>query len=300
MKLLYSYLTFFLFAFTFAQQISQPVGSALQVRDNSSSDNSQVDIEVDQYLKQLVAALGLPQSGNLTKRDAPDNPALTAAFTALNQSGTGVQIVHGLATNSATQGSTISLVEQYIKTTGLTKILSAADQSGLAVSIVMRFFINYSLVPDLWKIIVALWNSGIISLNKRALGDLIGGLVGGVISGINNVLTGVQQSILSSVISIINTVTDLTTICSSLNKSGLAVSVLEDLITTTDGQSFLVKFITQAVNDGVITFGILIDALKGSGIVTDTFSTIIGNSTYRKIIFIWAVKNLVSLIQYIF
>ncbi|KAL6449912.1 hypothetical protein SBY92_002386 [Candida maltosa Xu316] len=291
MKLLYSYLTFFLFAFTFAQQISQPVGSALQVRDNSSSDNSQVDIEVDQYLKQLVAALGLPQSGNLTKRDAPDNPALTAAFTALNQSGTGVQIVHG---------STISLVEQYIKTTGLTKILSAADQSGLAVSIVMRFFINYSLVPDLWKIIVALWNSGIISLNKRALGDLIGGLVGGVISGINNVLTGVQQSILSSVISIINTVTDLTTICSSLNKSGLAVSVLEDLITTTDGQSFLVKFITQAVNDGVITFGILIDALKGSGIVTDTFSTIIGNSTYRKIIFIWAVKNLVSLIQYIF
>lgn len=135
-----------------------------------------------------------------------------------------------------------------------------------------------------------MWNNGTISIGKRwILGDLIG-----------SVINTAQETILGSLITLINAVTDLGKICSSLNKSGLAVSILDDLVSTSDGRGFLVKVVTKGVQQGVLSFGILIDALKDSGVLVDTFTTIIGNSTYRKIIFIWAVKNLVSLIKYIF
>ena len=153
----------------------------------------------------------------------------------------------------------------------------------------MRFFINYSLVPGLWNVIVALWNNGVISLGKRGLLDLVGGII-----------NGVKQSIINSLITIINSVTDLTQICSSLNKSGLAVSIVDDLLTTSDGQNFVVKLATNLVQKGIVTFDKLLSSLQSSGIIVDTFTTIIGNSTYRKIIFIWAVKSLVGFIKYIF
>lgn len=293
MKLLSTYLSLLLFAcFTLADIVAplEPSSAELVVRgDNGPGEVTQEQLELAQYLQELVVASGLTPE-NLTKRDYPDNAALTAAFTALNKSGQGVTIVHGMATNSLSQGGTVDIVNSYIKNTGLTKILSAANKSGLAVSIVMRFFINYDLIPGLWDIIVALWNNGTISIGKRwILGDLIG-----------SVINTAQETILGSVISLINAVTDLAQICSSLNKSGLAVSILDDLVSTSDGRGFLVKVVTKGVEQGVLSFGILIDGLKDSGVLVDTFSTIIGNSTYRKIIFIWAVKNLVSLIKYIF
>ncbi|RCK67591.1 hypothetical protein Cantr_02580 [Candida viswanathii] len=286
MKSLFTYLSFLLFAcFALAELAAplEPVSPELVVRDDNGA------IEIAEYLQQLVIASGLtPQ--NLSKRDYPDSPALTAAFTALNKSGQGVTLIHGLATNGLSQDGTVDIVNSYIKNTGLTKILSAANKSGLAVSIVMRFFINYSLVPGLWNVIVSLWNNGTISIGKRwIISDLIG-----------TVINGVQDTILSSLISLINAVTDLAQICSSLNKSGLAVSILDDLVSTTDGQGFIVKVVTTGVKTGTLSFGILLDGLKDSGVLVDTFSTIIGNSTYRKIIFIWAVKNLVSFIKYIF
>lgn len=287
MKLLYTYLSFLLIAFTFAQTLDvNPITDELSIRDTSGATSE--EIEVANYLQQLVVAAGL-DSQNLTKRDYPDNSLLTAAFTSLNRSGVGVQLVHTFATSSATQGTTINTVGQYFSVTGLTKLLTSANKSGLAVSIVMRFFINYSLVPGLWNVIVALWNNGVISLGKRGLLDLVGGII-----------NGVQQSIINSLITIINSVTDLTQICSSLNKSGLAVSIVDDLLTTSDGQNFVVKLATNLVQKGIVTFDKLLSSLQSSGIIVDTFTTIIGNSTYRKIIFIWAVKSLVGFIKYIF
>ena len=149
-----------LIAFTFAQTLDvNPITDELSIRDTSGATSE--EIEVANYLQQLVVAAGL-DSQNLTKRDYPDNSLLTAAFTSLNRSGVGVQLVHTFATSSATQGTTINTVGQYVSVTGLTKLLTSANKSGLAVSIVMRFFINYSLVPGLWNVIVALWNNGVI------------------------------------------------------------------------------------------------------------------------------------------
>ncbi|KAI5957930.1 hypothetical protein CANMA_004362 [Candida margitis] len=281
MKNLFVILSFFFIAFALAQVGDVDLVSQAVVKRETEPTQQQLE-EVDQYLKSLVAAV----TGNVTKRD---NPALTAAFTALNQSGTGVQIIHGLATSSVSQGTTIKAVEEYVKNTGLETLLEAADNSGLAVSVVMRFFINYKLIPALWDIIVTLYNNGVISVKRL---DILG--------TIGDILGTVQESIWSSVITLVNLVADPESICESLNKSGLGVSVVDDLFSTTDGQSFLVKLITALVNDGIITLGILLDALRASSFLQNTFTKVLSSSTNRKIIFIWAVNNLVSLIKYIF
>ncbi|CCG26033.1 hypothetical protein CORT_0C06600 [Candida orthopsilosis Co 90-125] len=281
MRSLFVLLSLFFATFVFAQTGDVDLVSRAIARRADEPTQEELE-EVDQYLKQLVAAV----TGNTTKRD---NPALTAAFTALNKSGTGVQIVHSLATNSLSQGTTIKAVEEYVSNTGLTTLLEAADNSGLAVSVVMRFFINYSLIPALWDIIVALYNNGVISVKRLDLLGIIGSVLGSV-----------QESIWSSVITLVNLVADPESICESLNKSGLGVSVVDDLFSTSDGKSFLIKLITALVNDGVVTLGILLDALRESSFLQNTFTKVLSSSTNRKIIFIWAVNNLVSLIKYIF
>ena len=281
MRSLFVLLSLFFATFVFAQTGDVDLVSRAIARRADEPTQEELE-EVDQYLKQLVAAV----TGNTTKRD---NPALTAAFTALNKSGTGVQIVHSLATNSLSQGTTIKAVEEYVSNTGLTTLLEAADNSGLAVSVVMRFFINYLLIPALWDIIVALYNNGVISVKRLDLLGIIGSVLGSV-----------QESIWSSVITLVNLVADPESICESLNKSGLGVSVVDDLFSTSDGKLFLIKLITALVNDGVVTLGILLDALRESSFLQNTFTKVLSSSTNRKIIFIWAVNNLVSLIKYIF
>ena len=281
MKNIFVLLSLFFATFVFAQVGEVDLVNHAIVRRADEPSQQELE-EVDQYLKQLVAAV----TGNITKRD---NPALTAAFTALNKSGTGVQIVHGLATNSLSQGTTIKAVEEYLKNTGLTTLLEAADNSGLAVSVVMRFFINYKLIPALWDIIVALYNNGVISVKRLDLLGIVGSIIGGV-----------QESIWSSVITLVNLGADPEALCESLNKSGLGVSIVDDLFSTSDGQLFLVKLITSLINDGIITMGILLDALRDSSFLQNTFTKVLSSSTNRKIIFIWAVNNLVSLIKYIF
>lgn len=281
MKNIFVLLSLFFATFVFAQVGEVDLVNHAIVRRADEPSQQELE-EVDQYLKQLVAAV----TGNITKRD---NPALTAAFTALNKSGTGVQIVHGLATNSLSQGTTIKAVEEYLKNTGLTTLLEAADNSGLAVSVVMRFFINYKLIPALWDIIVALYNNGVISIKRLDILGAIGSIIGGI-----------EESIWSSVMTLVNLVAGPESVCESLNISGLGVSVVDDLFSTSDGQLFLIKLITELINDGVVTMGIMLDALRDSSFLQNTFTKVLSSSTNRKIIFIWAVNNLVSLIKYIF
>ncbi|KAI5952245.1 hypothetical protein KGF54_003111 [Candida jiufengensis] len=288
MKVIFALLSFVFFAFSLGQtlDVDYNIDSIIKRADEPSQQTLD---EVDQYLKQLVAIA----TGNNTKRDVHyfskrDNVLLTAAFTALNNSGTGVPIVHGLVTNSGSQSQVIGLIENYIQTTTLKTLLSAADQSNLAVDIVMRFFINYSLVPNLWTIIYTLYTNGV--LFKR---DLFGSIIGGIIGGVN-------QSIWSSLITLLNTVVNVEQICESLQKSGFAVSVVDDIVSTSDGRTFAVNLVTSIIQKQVITLSSLVDALSSTGFLQNTLTKILSNSTYRKIIFIWAVNFLVSMIKYIF
>jgi len=281
MKNIFVLLSLFFATFVFAQVGEVDLVNHAIVRRADEPSQQELE-EVDQYLKQLVAVA----NGGLAKRD---NFLLTAAFRSLNKSGTGVHIIHTLATSSLSQGLTIKVVEEYVKNTGLTKLMEAADESGLAVSVVMRFFINYKLIPALWDIIVALYNNGVISVKRLDLLGIVGSIIGGV-----------QESIWSSVMTLVNLVAGPESVCESLNISGLGVSVVDDLFSTSDGQLFLIKLITELINDGVVTMGIMLDALRDSSFLQNTFTKVLSSSTNRKIIFIWAVNNLVSLIKYIF
>ncbi|KAI5960064.1 uncharacterized protein KGF55_004787 [Candida pseudojiufengensis] len=285
-------LSFVFFSFTLAQSLDLEYNiDAILKRANEPSQ--QTLEEVDQYLKQLVAAANGQPVNSTSKRDAlilskRDNVLLTAAFTALNNSGTGVPIVHTLVTDPGSQGASIQIIENYIKTTTLKTLLSAADNSNLAVDIVMRFFINYSLVPNLWTILVTLYNNGVL-LKRSLFGDIIGGVLGGI-----------NQSIWSSLITLLNTIVNVEQICESLQKSGFAVSVVDDIISTSDGRDFAVKLFTAIIKDQIITISSLVDALSSTNFLQNTLTKILSNSTYRKIIFIWAVNFLVSMIKYIF
>ena len=281
MKNLFILLPFFIVTFVLAQIGEVTLITHVIAKRAHEPTHEELE-EVDQYLKQLVAVA----NGGLAKRD---NFLLTAAFRSLNKSGTGVHIIHTLATSSLSQGLTIKVVEEYVKNTGLTKLMEAADESGLAVSVVMRFFINYKLIPALWDIIVALYNNGVISIKRLDILGAIGSIIGGI-----------EESIWSSVMTLVNLVAGPESVCESLNISGLGVSVVDDLFSTSDGQLFLIKLITELINDGVVTMGIMLDALRDSSFLQNTFTKVLSSSTNRKTIFIWAVNNLVSLIKYIF
>ncbi|CAK9439686.1 uncharacterized protein LODBEIA_P37860 [Lodderomyces beijingensis] len=315
MKFLFALLSFCLLGFSIAQAINADWvdqvlkrgtldteenefwGPALEKRATPQPSQETFE-EIDRYLKQLLAYATGNYSDVSKRFDQATYPLLLAAFKGLNETGTGVSIVHGIVTNSATQGTAITAIEQYIKQNTLATLLTAADNSNLAVAIVMRFFVNNAWTPGLWNIVVGLYNNGV--LFKRLLGDIIGGVVGGVGNIIGGIVGGVQQSIWSTLLNLLNIVADVETVCKALEVSGFGVSVVEDIVTTSDGQGFAIKAASSVIKDGIITLDSLFSALNKTSFLQNTFTKIISNSTYRQIIFVWAVNFLVSMIRYIF
>ncbi|KAG7661681.1 uncharacterized protein J8A68_004834 [[Candida] subhashii] len=412
MKHLYSLLTFFLLTFAIAAPTPLSVGER---------DIQGIDKDVEAFLNMLADNMDMSL---LSKRD---NLLLTTTFTQLNKSGVGVKLAHGFATNPLTQPQLINLIENYITATGLTKILTAVDQSDLAVDIVMSFFENDNMVPGLITIIKTLINQKVISipfiskrdLTKRGVFDFIDGIANdigqklgfgqtsssqatgqttsqtqpvtssttgqtsssttaiaasstpeeeiqlptisilqpqvtsstkvisrttgqtqstsiaedslssdalsasksaqndaqtssssttstssgpvlGFFESVQNSIEGINNQILQTVITLVNDVSNLEQICESLQKSGLAVSILEDFITTTDGQQFLIKLVTAIVNDKVITLDDLISAVNDSDIVTNTVTKIMANSSLRSIAINYILNNFKTIIGLLF
>lgn len=430
MKLLYSIITFLLLAFSLALPLNAVPGGVKAQQDIQARDISEF--------------FGYSDDGDLSLFSKRDDALLTATFTQMNKSGSGVKLAHGFATNKLTQGTLINLIENYITATGLTKLLQAADTSGLAVDITMAFFKNEKMVPGLIEIIKTLQKNGVISipfiskrdlLEERGLFDFVGDIgdkvnnlfnggsdsdsdststttqqststktqassttsagdtslvsdvseivssqgdeddnavsstgavaqvtqsetavasssqsqtestetgkttkssptlvassssldgldfldfldsssassaepsseassepsskpkastsstktnpILGLFDSIQESILGINDQILQEIMKLINKVSDLEEICESLQKSGLAVSVLEDFITTTDGRDFVVKLVTAIVEDEVITWKSLLEAVNTSGIVVHVGTTIMFDSELRSIV----------------
>ncbi|EGW32764.1 uncharacterized protein SPAPADRAFT_60113 [Spathaspora passalidarum NRRL Y-27907] len=268
MKLFYSLLS--LFFATFA------IGAAVQ------GDAFQ------QEFNEFLAVLESYNDPSVFKRDYPP---LTAALTALNKSGQGVQIAHAMYSNKATQPTVINAVENYINATTLTQILKDADDSNLAVDIVMILFTNPNMIPGLTNIIKTLHDDGVFSfsLKKR-------GLLDGILGGLNGVITSIQNQSIQTIVKLMNSVADSEDIYESLEKSGLFISVFEDIVTTTDGQAFAVNLVTDIINDDVITWSSLISAVNDSAIIASTASKIFTNATNRSIILQWILTNGLSVL----
>ncbi|RLV90459.1 putative hydrolase [Spathaspora sp. JA1] len=255
--------------------------------ENDALQTQQGEFDLAKFFAELEASLEDP---SVFKRDyAP----LTAAFTALNQSGQGVQIAHAVYTNNLTQPALINTVENYINATTLTSILNYADNSGLAVDLVMVLFTNPKMFPGLISIIKTLHGNGVISLKKRGLID---GLIGGVIDGVNGILSSVQDQAIQTIVKLMNNVSNPEELYESLEKSGLFISVFEDIVTTPGGQSFAVNLVTEIIDDYIITWSSLIKAVNDSGIIGSVASKIATNSTNRSIILSWIFTNGINLI----
>ncbi|EGW30613.1 uncharacterized protein SPAPADRAFT_52681 [Spathaspora passalidarum NRRL Y-27907] len=248
-------------------------------------------IKGDAFQQEFNELLTVLESYNDTSVLKRDYAPLTSALTALNKSGQGVQIAHTMYSSKATQSTVINVVEDYIKATTLTQILKDSDDSDMSVDIVMILFTNSNMIPGLTKIIKTLHDNGVLSfsLKKR-------GLLDGILGKLNNIFTSIQNESIQTIVKLMNAVTDSEDIYESLEKSGLFISLFEDIVTTTDGQAFSVNLVTDIINKDVITWSSLMSAVNSSAIIANTTSKLFTNATNRQIIFHWISTNGLSVL----
>ncbi|KAK6457188.1 uncharacterized protein RJT20DRAFT_37778 [Scheffersomyces xylosifermentans] len=297
MRLLYSLVSLFLITFALASPLA--IEDALAVRDDINLADL---IKFVEGIEQAKRDLESSDDVSLFKR-AQENVALTQAFTALNKSGQGVSLVKTFATNPATQPTVIASINSYLQKESLTTLFQALDQSNLALDVVITAFSDPNFLPGLWKIVTTLWDNGEIHL-KREDYDLPAdfdkrGLLDGLLGAVGSIIGTAQQTLINSIVALVAQVADPISICISLDKSGLGVSVIKSAVEDSQMQTFVVNLVTKIIDDKTITLGKLIDAENGSGLVVNTVKKIISNTTYLQIIFVWVVKFLVSLIKYV-
>lgn len=227
------------------------------------------------------------EQDELIKRE---NVLLTQSFTALNQSGTGVALVDAMASNPATQPIVIQAVIEFLKEENLTNIFIALDKSGLATDFIMMGFEDPTVFPGLIKIVKGLIQNGSIKL-KRDLSKID-------LEQTNEIVARESESTLVARESQDSLVArddpNLDSLCVSLEKSGLAISVAKSILTDPKMYPFAIRLVTDIIQAKVLTLNQVYTALKNSGLVLDTFESVLGNAEYRHIIIQYFI-NLVKL-----
>ncbi|KAK6197523.1 uncharacterized protein RJT21DRAFT_133696 [Scheffersomyces amazonensis] len=298
MRLLYSFISFYLLALTFAfSDIEFYQDNQLLTRDVSDLE------ELVEYLNTLPSSLD--------KRSNKEFTPLTQICTVLNTTGWGVQAEHDICTSSVTSGVAIKSINSFLQHENLTTILVALDQSNLALDVVMEMFIDPSLLPGLWTVLKSLWSSGVIHLKrdvnpefeKRQNVELTAEEVEiakrGILDFLGGIFNTAENLAINTLVTLVTQIADVGSICISLEKSGLGVSVIREALEPSDMQKFTVNLLTTIIQDKTVTLDELIQSLEQSGIVINTIKKILANTTDLRIIFVWAVKQLVSFIQYV-
>lgn len=145
---------FSLVAVSFALPVV-PVSEELQLRDTESVEP-------------------IPLADSLW--DKRDITALTFLFRTLNTTGTGVALAETAISLSLTQQQIIKFIGSLIETKGLTTLLEVADNSGLAIDLVVLVLTHYEIIPGLTNIIKAYKgdSSGNSSSGSTLLSSLFG------------------------------------------------------------------------------------------------------------------------------
>ncbi|ODV64648.1 hypothetical protein HYPBUDRAFT_130464, partial [Hyphopichia burtonii NRRL Y-1933] len=199
-----------------------------------------------------------------------ENVLLTQLFTSLNKSGQGVALTKQVTTSSLTQGSAIQIIIDYLKGANLTTILEAADNSGLALDIVLLTLTDYDVLPGIVKVIEGVFEN---SNSTSSSGGLVSSIIGGILDTLGLEITSVAGTD--------ETVND---VCTSLEKSGLGVSVVKQLFTDEDEYDFDIKLVSDIIDEKVITLDDLLTALKQSHLIAHIISDILGNFSYIKLV----------------
>lgn len=143
---------------------------------------------------------------------------------------------------------------------------------------------------------VTLAAAGLLGGLLGGVGDLVGGVIngvgnviGGVVGGLMGILNNAEKTLFTGLLNAINLAGSMEDICVSLQKSGLGVSVVHNVFSDPKMQAFAADTVTEAVNEGALTLLKLLSAVSGSGILSNVITTILGNSTYRSIVFSFVV-----------
>lgn len=115
-----------------------------------------------------------------------DIPLLTSLFTTLNTTGTGVSLVKTAVSVSLTQQQIIKFIANLIQTKNLTTLLEVADQSGLAIDLVVLLLTHYEVYPGLTQI-VKLYK-GLANLSSSSSSCSSPGLIGGLLDGVLGII----------------------------------------------------------------------------------------------------------------
>lgn len=234
MRFFHALLSFFFISFV----VSIPVGLLEREDDVSIAD-----------LYKLFNSLDKRET--ISKRE---NVLLTQLFTSLNKSGQGVALTKQVTTSSLTQGSAIQIIIDYLKGANLTTILEAADNSGLALDIVLLTLTDYDVLPGIVKVIEGVFEN---SNSTSSSGGLVSSIIGGILDTL-----GLGSSSSSSNSS------------SSSSGGGLLSSLLGDLFGG-DSSSNSTSSSSSSSSSGGGLFSSLLDDLLGG----DSSSNSTGSSS---------------------
>lgn len=109
-------------------------------------------VQISEELQIRDIADSLSEEVGWQKRDIA---ALTYLFEVLNTTGTGVALAETAVSVSLTQQQIITFVGSLIETKGWTELFEAAQQSGLAIDLVVMLLTHYETIPGLTNIIRA-------------------------------------------------------------------------------------------------------------------------------------------------
>ncbi|CAN3369907.1 hypothetical protein DICA2_F28854 [Diutina catenulata] len=136
---------------------------------------------------------------------------------------------------------------------------------------------------------------------KEASHGLLGGIIGGIVGtisnitkGLFNILNNTEAALFTAFLNAINLAGSMQSICESLQKSGLGVSVAHNLMTDGDMRSFAVKLVKKASAEGALTAARLFGALSSSGLITSIISAVLTNDKYRGITFSFFVQVILN------
>lgn len=231
-----------------------------------------------------LAALSAHVENYRIKRDAIDMEIIkrdyaivTDVLTAINQSQLAPKILEYLVTNENLEPIVVNVLIAVMKSglISLQSVLDALVSSNLAVNVINDLISDCSLYAELFNAAAQVISNlaekveqkiseGVSSLITRDVND----------NSLEAFITNVDKRDLDDVV---NNLLD------SLYKSGLATSVVKDVLTNSAYIPFATDLIKAMLANNLIDIGSIIDALKQSGLITQLFQEFLNWGTLQTV-----------------
>ncbi|KAL6453469.1 OPS4 Opaque-phase-specific protein OP4 [Candida maltosa Xu316] len=246
-------------------------------RDEEQQFSNKLNKREEQELTELVQYI----NNYKARRDAIDAEIMkrdyaivTDVLSAINQSQLAPKILDYLVTNQTFQPIIVNVLVSVMKSglISLQAVLDALVSSNLAVNVINDLIGDCTLYVDLFNIA-----KSVISDLATKVKDLISG-VGRDELGEDPlapyVVTLERRLDLDSVVD---------NLLDSLYKSGLATSVVKDILTNSDYIPFAINLIKSMLANNLIDIGSIISALKQSGLIGQLFSDLLNFGTLQTV-----------------